>query len=604
MVVVQSTDNEVYSMIRPYMEEVYPLKGRNCYKVSRGFGNNYVFTPQTGVRLCELCNKQYKFLFDRAESTLTLSCFGGGGCVPRFAGKVDLVAGTVLSRPSKKRKALDDLVGPDHPDPLIRSLRNCAMTTGLAEYMHSRMVADSGTPSHVYDSGPMTGKWGEWWYYSEHKWRRDGAEGLRIRARIDDLLIPAFQKLRDGSDHVDLLPLINRMLTMLQVAKVRDQIVKECRGQFNVPGFACTLDSKPHLLGCANGVFDLDAGLFRDGTPSDLVSMCTQWSYQGGSWSFFNAEVAFMKKFFADVLGSEPIVNMMLILLAATFHGAKRFQKFYIWHGQGSNGKSKLAMLCKELFGDYCCNIPVSYFTQKRADSGKAAPELSRMKSRRIGFICEPEQNDTLNLGTLKEFTGGDSMFSRGLYSSGEEFSNAVVPMLLCNTLPTITDSTFGSWRRIVSIPFNCTFTENPTGPNERLRDDDIDQKIKKYAPMFAKYLLDVVYKKFKAAGFAIPFPDEVQQSTNEYKTDSDFYMEFFSDKIGATGCQKDFVVWGEVWKEFKGWLRESGMPVHSVPKKAEAKSYFEKNIFRAKVSNPQRVGIITFRGWRGFKFL
>jgi hypothetical protein len=38
-----------------------------------------------------------------------------------------------------------------------------------------------------------------------------------------------------------------------------------------------------------------------------------------------------------------------------------------------------------------------------------------------VVFISEPSHNETLNLGIVKEVTGGDAMYTRGLYEDGGE---------------------------------------------------------------------------------------------------------------------------------------------------------------------------------------
>ena len=56
-------------------------------------------------------------------------------------------------------------------------------------------------------------------------------------------------------------------------------------------------------------------------------------------------------------------------------------------------------------------------------------------------FISEPSHNETLNLGIVKEITGGDAMFTRGLYEEGQEIQCRFTPVLLCNVLPNVTDT-------------------------------------------------------------------------------------------------------------------------------------------------------------------
>ena len=126
----------------------------------------------------------------------------------------------------------------------------------------------------------------------------------------------------------------------------------------------------------------------------------------------------------------DEIIDMMMSAMCKSLHGCTQLNKFFLWVGCGSNGKSKLASLFRLALGDYSIAIPVTVFTQKRIEYGKACPELQRTQGRRVVFISEPSHNETLNLGIVKEVTGGDSMYTRGLYEDGGEMQYVFPPFL------------------------------------------------------------------------------------------------------------------------------------------------------------------------------
>ena len=116
----------------------------------------------------------------------------------------------------------------------------------------------------------------------------------------------------------------------------------------------------------------------------------------------------------------------MLSAASMCLHGETQLHKFFLWVGCRSNGKSKLASLFRMALGDLSVTIPVTVFMQKRIEYGKACPELQRTKGRRVVFISEPSHNETLNMGIVKEVTGGDTMFMCRLYEEGGEIQYAL----------------------------------------------------------------------------------------------------------------------------------------------------------------------------------
>ena len=114
-------------------------------------------------------------------------------------------------------------------------------------------------------------------------------------------------------------------------------------------------------------------------------------------------EINDVKTFMSQVLPIKPVRDYMYRLLSSFVCGKVKEQKFHIWTGCGGNGKSKLIELFRMGFGDYCCTLPVSLLTQKRGRAEGATPALAQTKGKRFACLQEPEGDETINVGLMKE---------------------------------------------------------------------------------------------------------------------------------------------------------------------------------------------------------
>ena len=121
---------------------------------------------------------------------------------------------------------------------------------------------------------------------------------------------------------------------------VKDKMYKECSGMFYEPGFEDKLDSNPTLLCFENGVYDLDTNEFREGRHEDYVHISTGINYI--EYDESNPYIDEIMDFMTKVLTIENVRTYVLTLLASMLDGSNRDEKFHIWTGSGSNGKSKI----------------------------------------------------------------------------------------------------------------------------------------------------------------------------------------------------------------------------------------------------------------------
>lgn len=240
-----------------------------------------------------------------------------------------------------------------------------------------------------------------------------------------------------------------------------------------------------------------------------------------------------------------------------------------------SNGKSIIIKLFELALGKYCAKLPISLLTSKRAASNSATPELARTKGRRFAVLQEPEEEVQINVGLMKELSGGDTIQARELFAPPVEFEPQFKMILTCNHLPKINTNDGGTWRRIRVVEFKSRFEENPDpeNPNEYKKDKELPQKLFDYKEAFMSILIKY-YRIYKMNGLIEP--DEVLAYTKNYQQKSDYYMEFIGDVVETTENEKDILRIDELYLMFKSWYKDTQGEA-KCPGRKDLKGYMEK---------------------------
>ena len=85
---------------------------------------------------------------------------------------------------------------------------------------------------------------------------------------------------------------------------------------------------------------------------------------------------------------------------------------------------------------------------------------MARTRGRRFVYMQEPDVNETLNIGEMKEITGNDTIQARSLYKEPFEFTPQFKLILMCNDKPKIPSNDDGTWRRVEAVPFISRFVD------------------------------------------------------------------------------------------------------------------------------------------------
>ena len=598
-----------------------------------------------------------------------------------------------------------------------------------------------------------------WYEFQGHRWVNvEGAytlssklsEDLTKEFAILNTLYMKQMSLRHGTDNDSFLKRstnVLKIMTNLKKSGFKDRVIKECKNMFYDSRFEEKLDSNRNLIGFDNGIFDLEAGKFRSGTPDDAVSLTVGYDYE--EYNLTHEYVIGLKDYFSKVQREKDMREYLLTLLSSYLDGHTKKEQFIIWTGSGchaagteirmydhtlkkvedilpgdklmgddyqmrmvkhlyrgqdhmykviqhngityvvngshrlavkfqgdkelfydierrrytitwyefddyyaikknykffkleeleaanqfhknlekninilhkdhvviitvdhylkldvdiqkllygykkdisypinieyshydnyygfeindnqryllsdgtvtcnSNGKSKTVELFQMAFGDYCGVLPVTFLTQKRGCASAATPELAQQRGKRFVVFQEPENNDKIQVGYMKELTGGDWVYARPLFKDPIRFKPQFKLLLTCNRLPQIPSTDGGTWRRIRVSPWESEFVDDPKQPHQFAKDYDLLEKLELWKKAFLWLLLHVYYPKYIKNGLSEP--DKVTEFTRKYKKQSDMFFEFIDSTLTLTGDNKDIEDYNCLYAAFKFWYSES----------------------------------------------
>ena len=161
------------------------------------------------------------------------------------------------------------------------------------------------------------------------------------------------------------------------------------------------------------------------------------------------------------------------------------------------------------------------------------SPELARTQGARLCSMQEPDSGQKLNVGLMKELTGGDKITARALYGDPVEFKPQFKMVLCCNDKPGLPPNDEGTWRRVRLTEFQSKFRyEDEVFEDNVLdfpRDNDIVEKFDDWAEPFMSLLIHYHkdYRKYK-----LRVPDEIIEYTSEYRDKNNVFKDFVNERL------------------------------------------------------------------------
>lgn len=425
---------------------------------------------------------------------------------------------------------------------------------------------------------------GTWWRFKNHRWREIDCGTTLRKAISNDLrelyenrvtelqnylasLDPEDEKCKMYKLKIDT---VIKIIQRLGQTSDKKNIMLESRDLFYDDEFYDRLDSNPYLLGCKNGVVDFKNKTFRKGLPEDYITKCTEINYIPLSSSKHKENIPLLHDFMAKIFVNEELREYMWNHLAGVLIGMPSLnQSLYNYIGFGQNGKSALTDFMAQVLGSYKAQAPISIITQGRGKVGGLAPEIVGLKGARYVVMQEPESNDVIHEGPMKELVSGiEPITARAPYmTKPTTFVPQFALVVCCNQLLSVRTQDHGTWRRLKVVPFDSLFTEKPvSGDPEKPNQFKIDVNMTDNFPLWRETMLAMLVERAYEQQGRVRDCDIVLSASSAYREQQDHLSEYLQDRVVRSEGYS--IRKSDLSNDFKLWYNTNIGGKHASPKK------------------------------------
>jgi len=380
---------------------------------------------------------------------------------------------------------------------------------------------------------------GHWLVWHDHWWEPDAyAESERLaqdHVRLwqqESVALPASHPKR--SSLVDFTMKLERSGAMANFMSVAKTLLP-------IATTGSEWDADHWSLGCKNGVMDLRSGELRDGEPLDHITK--QVAAEFDADSYCPRWLQFLDEVFED---NTDLIDYVTKAIGYSLTADMREQCFFMAVGSGANGKSIFLDTLEHVFSNYSHRAAMRLFANAEGEADRFS--MADLRGARICFAAETKANTRMNEHVIKALTGGETLSGERKYAQPFTFRPTAKIWLGVNHNPTVSDDSFGFWRRVRLIPFNRTFSG-----------DADDRELRNTLRGEADGILTWAINGCLAwQEHGLVAPDIVLRATKDYEEEEDPLSEFLQEN--TKNDEDAIVLFSSLYSEYKLWAKEQGI--------------------------------------------
>lgn len=375
-----------------------------------------------------------------------------------------------------------------------------------------RMIADC---LHTIMYVPENKNWYEWETYY---WRVVDQVYIQRKARdsVNNMISEgAALGMLSGDDLLDFIRSSHRLQTYRNMVGI-------AQADENVLVRVTELDANKNLFGVGNGAIDLLTGKLVPSNPLDRITIASQVNFVAG------ADCPVFKQTLSDVFfGDADMIEFFQRLMGYTMLGNPTEHFFVIPYGAGANGKSTIFGAISDVFGDHAKTADSSTLLGGGGGGGNAGgprEDILRLMGSRFVYVSEPDDGGVLKEGLVKGMSGGDTMAARGMHAKATiEVKPTWTVFMPTNHKPIIKGVDLGIWRRILPIPFERNFENDP----DVVKDLRRNEKLAEEQSGILNWLIEgaLSYQKNK-----MQVPQKVVEARAAYRDDMDLLADWLDE--------------------------------------------------------------------------
>jgi putative DNA primase/helicase len=252
---------------------------------------------------------------------------------------------------------------------------------------------------------------------------------------------------------------------------------------------------------------------------------------------------------------------------------------FFVYGKSGSNGKSTLVNLIRDMLGDYACHTPTETLLTKQYDNAIPA-DLARLQGVRMVTAIEANVNRQLDEARIKGMTGGEPITARHLYGNFFQFVPQFKLWFVANNRPHVRATDDAIWQRIRVILLNVKLAPDEVDP-------DLPQKLRGELPGILSWAIRgaLIWQKDGLAE-----PAAVTEASAGWRKAVDHVRRFVTETL-IIGCAKDEAIPAlELHSAFKTWCQRYGeTPISPRALKARLEEAFDLTHARTRLGSEWR---------------
>lgn len=308
--------------------------------------------------------------------------------------------------------------------------------------------------------------------------------------------------------------------------------------------------SDPFMLGVENGILDLRNGQLRPNNPSDFVT-----SFSPTAWKGLHFPAPKWAKFINEVFGNnQELNNFIQRLFGYSISGLSTEHIFPILWGEGRNGKSTLIETIADVLGsDLAMSSQSDSLMSNQFAGDGPKPFVHALKGKRLVWVSESNKNNKLNIGLIKQLTGGDRINVRTLNRLPTEFKPTHLIFFISNHRPKISGDDQAIWDRVLLIPFKNRFVDQPVQINEIVQNKQLKNEL---SNEFSGILAWLVQGFMKYLESGLNPPEIVKVETKLYRQKEEGIKQFIDECCII--CNDGNIAAGELYNAYLSWCKQN----------------------------------------------
>ena len=425
----------------------------------------------------------------------------------------------------------------------------------IGEYIQKNEVGDARLFQEIFKDDYCFDQSTHTWYsWNKHYWVEVSGKGM---LDVIDMVVNVYTAERDSKVGDWWKKEIDKRINSLNTLRRRTNVLSLAESLYARHQGIINWDSAPWYLPCVNGVVNLKTGDIHPGKQKDY-----QRGYCPTKFVGLKAPCSRWEKFLYEIMnGDEEMVRYIQRLVGYAMSGTAGEGVFPVLWGKGRNGKGTMLEVLGKVLGDFATSVSSSLLMAQTYSRNSAAPspDLMKLQGKRLVWANETGEGQKLSTSVVKWLVGGDSIVARPPYGREEiTFRPTHTLFLLTNHKPQVDAGDYAIWQRLRLIPFTQSFVDNPTQPNEHLRDLDL---MRRFTRIEDQGILSwAVNGCLDWQEYGLMPPDVVKATTVEYAEEEDTIDSFLNECCVLGGGGVLWIRAVDLFQVYRTWTMRQGL--------------------------------------------